>query len=40
MHSTSCRRSAIVVAMKFLKVALISTLAYLGTPSGSAMAIA
>ena len=40
MHSTSCRRSVSVVAKKFLKVALISTLAYLGTPSGSAMALA
>lgn len=39
MHSTSCRRSVSVVAKKFLKVALISTLAYLGTPSGIAMAL-
>ena len=40
MHSTSCPRSVSVFAKKFLKVALISTLAYLGTPSGSAMALA
>lgn len=40
MHSSSCRRSVSVVAKKVLKVALISTLAYLGTPSGSARALA
>ena len=40
MHSTPCRRSVSVFAKKFLKVALISTFAYLGTPSGIAMALA
>ena len=40
MHSTPCRRSVSVFAKKFLKVALISTFAYLVTPSGIAMALA
>ena len=40
MPSTPCRRSVSVFAKKFLKVALISTFAYLVTPSGIAMALA